>query len=255
MPTSLEVLFAPAEFEALSHRDLSSTHCVVFDVLRVTSTIITALANGAAGVVPVAGIAEALRIRSTTPDTLLAGERDGVRIGAHLSGGIEFDLGNSPGEFTRERVSGKVIVTTTTNGTRALRACSGAQAVWIGALLNLASLADLLLRENPAQLLLVCGGTHDQAAYEDVLAAGGLCELVWERYSERGVSDSALIARRLFETERDSLVSALSSSRNGKRLLAHPALRADVAFCAQMNSFSLIADLDSDGVIRRGPQG
>src|ERR1039458_6506005 len=100
MPTTLEVLFAPAEFALLGQRDLSQTVCVVFDVLRATSTMVTALGNGAAAIAPVAEISEALGIRQRQPEVLLAGERDGVRIEAHLTGGIGFDLGNSPREFT-----------------------------------------------------------------------------------------------------------------------------------------------------------
>src|SRR2546422_11748827 len=97
---TLEVLFAPAEFAALHQRDLSETACVVFDVLRATSTMVTALANGAAAIIPVAGIPEALAIRQRQPEVLLAGERDGLRIQADLTGSIAFDLGNSPREFT-----------------------------------------------------------------------------------------------------------------------------------------------------------
>src|SRR6266850_200069 len=99
---SLEVLFAPAEFSALGQRDLSGTVCVVFDVLRATSSMVTALDNGASAVVPVAEIPEALKIRERDPRILLAGERDGVRIQSDLTSGIAFDLGNSPREFTRE---------------------------------------------------------------------------------------------------------------------------------------------------------
>ena len=129
MKAALEVTFAPAEFEALKGRDLSRTTCVVFDVLRATSTMALALSNGEEAIIPVAGIAEALRLREEQPAMLLAGERDGVRIPASLAGGVDFDLGNSPREFTRDKVQGKTIVMTTTNGTRALRACAGARRV------------------------------------------------------------------------------------------------------------------------------
>src|SRR5450631_4116363 len=110
MPTTLEVLFTPAEFAALSDRDLSQTICVVFDVFRATSTIVTALANGAAAVIPVAEIADAVAIRRRRPEVLLAGEREGLRIRADLSGGIDFDLGNSPREFTAALIRDKTIV-------------------------------------------------------------------------------------------------------------------------------------------------
>src|SRR6266851_1491819 len=118
MTTTLEVLFAPAEFSALSQRDLSETVCVVFDVLRATSSIVTALGNGATAIVPVAEISEALAVRQKHPEVLLAGERDGLRIQANLTGSIAFDLGNSPREFTPDKVRGKTIAMTTTNGTR-----------------------------------------------------------------------------------------------------------------------------------------
>ena len=85
---TLEVLFTPAEFAALPQRDLRRTVCVVFDILRATSTMVTALANGAAAVLPVAEIAEALAARAHLPDALLAGERDGFRICADLTGGV-----------------------------------------------------------------------------------------------------------------------------------------------------------------------
>src|SRR5882762_9621943 len=104
MSKSLEVLFTPAEYNALSQRDLGDTVCVVFDVLRATSTMVTALASGASAIIPVAEISEALAIRQKQPAVLLAGERDGMRIRAEQTGGTDFDLGNSPREYIRERV-------------------------------------------------------------------------------------------------------------------------------------------------------
>src|SRR6185437_5993383 len=96
---TLEVLFTPADFAALKGRNLSETLCVVFDVFRATSSMVTALANGAEAIVPVSEIPEALAIKERAPGVLLAGEREGVRIDAALTGGTDFDLGNSPREF------------------------------------------------------------------------------------------------------------------------------------------------------------
>src|SRR5262245_32683092 len=109
---TLEVLFTPTEFIALKQRDLSDTVCVVFDVLRATSSMITALANGAAAIIPVTDISEALAWRQRDPAVLLAGERDGLRIRAALTGSADFDLGNSPREFARDKVAGKTVVMT-----------------------------------------------------------------------------------------------------------------------------------------------
>ena len=248
--TKIEVLFAPAEFEALKDRDLRETVCVVFDVLRATSSMVTALGNGAAAIIPVAEIPEALGIRKRKPEVLLAGEREGRRIKADLTGSIAFDLGNSPREFTKEKVSGKAIVMSTTNGTRALRACAHAKLVGVGSFLNLRTTAAFIEKQGAADLLLVCSGTLDQAAYEDLLGAGALCDLLWSKYKDGAVADSAQIARRLFRLEQDDLFAAVAQSRNGRRLLTHEDLKDDVAFCVQHDLFQLVAELGKDGMVR-----
>jgi 2-phosphosulfolactate phosphatase len=245
-----EVTFTPAEFEALKGRDLRGTTCVVFDVLRATSSMAMALSHGAEAIVPVSTIAEALRLREQEPSILLAGERDGVRIRAGLTGGVDFDLGNSPREFTPARVREKTIVMTTTNGTRALRACAGARRVLVCSFLNLRATSEFLAREGPTPLLLVCGGTVEEAAYEDVLGAGALSELLRPRLGDAVVADSVLMARRLFDAEAPDLAAALGRSRNGRRLLGIEELREDVAFCAQPDRVNLAAGMDQDGRIR-----
>ncbi len=250
MSTTLEVLFAPAEYALLNQRDLRQTVCVVFDILRATSTMVAALGNGAAAIIPVAEIAEALNLRQREPGVLLTGERNGLRIPAHLTGGIDFDLGNSPREFTEAHVRGKTIVMTTTNGTRALRACASAQAVLLGSFLNLRATAEFIEQRTPVHLLLVCSGTLEQAAYEDVLGAGALCDLIWPRYGQGAVADSAQIARRLFRLEQNDLLATIAQSRNGRRLMALPQLCDDVPFCLQRDILSLAAELGADGRVR-----
>ena len=142
----LDVLLSPEEFEALPGRDLDTTGCVVFDVLRATSTMTVALANGATGILPCETIDEAVSAGASKPELLLAGERNGLRIRASVSGGVDFDLGNSPREMTTEAVSGRQLAMTTTNGTRALKACKGARRVWIGSFLNLTALGQAIRR-------------------------------------------------------------------------------------------------------------
>ncbi len=242
----LEILFTPAEFEKLPGRDLSRTTCVVFDILRATTCIVTALAHGAEAVRPVAAIAEAVRWRVADAEVLLAGERDGVRITARQSGGVEFDLGNSPREFTRERVRGRRIVTTTTNGTRALRACTGAAATWVGAFLNLEALAERLAQDRPEELLLVCSGTHEEASTEDLLAAGALAERLWQEWGD-AATDSAHIARAFYATHRGDLLSAMRQARNGRRLLAMPELVADVEHCLQRDTTTVLGRMTPGG--------
>jgi 2-phosphosulfolactate phosphatase len=249
--TSLEVLFTPADFETLKKQKLSEAVCVVFDVLRATSSMVTALANGAKAIVPVAEISEAVALRRRDPKILLAGERNGVRIPASLSGGIDFDLGNSPREFVGAKVRGRTIAMTTTNGTRALRACAGARLVLVCSFLNLKATATFITHRKASRLILICSGTFEQTAYEDILGAGALCNLLWSRYRGGAVADSAVVARWLFRLERKTLLEAIGGSRNGKRLLSKPDLKDDVRFCARLNAFPLVVEMDKQGRVKR----
>ena len=242
----IETILTPAELPALARRDLRVTACVVFDILRATSTFVTALQNGAKEIIPVSEISEAVAIRKQQPDVLLAGERDGVKIRAALSGGIDFDFGNSPREFRAEKVRGKTIVSTTTNGTRALHACAGAKMILASSFLNLSATAKFLTKSQPEEILFVCAGTGEGVALEDVLAAGALTDLLADE-----LSDSAEIARQTFLRSKADLSAAIAGSKNGRRLLAIPELRADVAFCSQRDIFNLVAEMKADGAIRQ----
>jgi 2-phosphosulfolactate phosphatase len=250
MPSTLEVLFTPAEFIALQQRDLTQTVCVVFDVLRTSTTMIVALANGAEAILPVSDIPEALAMKQLDPELMLAGERDGLRITAPQTGSIDFDLGNSPREFTPDKVRGKTIVMTTTNGTRALRACLKAKAVLISSFLNLRATAQALQHESAPHLVIVCAGTGDQAAYEDALAAGALCDLLWPAYARAQVSDSAWMARELYRPAQHNLLDAFSQSRNGRRLLAIPELANDLTVSVRRDVLTSLAALCADGAVR-----
>ena len=141
----IDVILTPAELPVLKKTDLSKTACIVFDVLRATSTFVTALNNGAKAVIPVSSISEAVALRKKQPDILLCGEREGLKIKATASA-PEFDLGNSPREYTPEKVQDKTIVSTTTNGTTALEACTKGGIVLAASFLNLSATARLRLR-------------------------------------------------------------------------------------------------------------
>jgi 2-phosphosulfolactate phosphatase len=261
----VEVIFAPAEYAALGARDLSGTVCVVFDILRATTTMMTALANGAAEIVPVSEIAEALALREKDERLLLAGERGGLRIRAEQTGSVDFNFGNSPREFTEERVRGRRIAITTTNGTRALRACAHAAEVWIGSFLNMAALAKAVAGSNLSEVLIVCAGTAEEASLEDTLAAGALCEtLEWSNADARAsgalgetrptvpvrLRDSAQIALATYLQNKRDLLGAMANARNGRKLLSIPELAPDVAICFQRDTLSIIARMHRDGAIR-----
>lgn len=247
----VEVLFTPAEFRDLHNRDLSNTTCVVFDVLRATSTMIAALGNGAVALIPVEEIDDALRLKRERPELLLAGERGGVRIRTEGPNPVAFDLGNSPREFTREAVEGRTIVITTTNGTRALVACRAAPVILVASFLNLSATCDEIHSGVPTELLLVCGGTYNEAAYEDVLCAGLVIDVLKQK-NATDLADSALLAWKAYRLEERDLTSALDQSRNGRRLLEQPELRDDVEFCAQRDRVPLVARLEKDGKVGRG---
>jgi 2-phosphosulfolactate phosphatase len=249
---NIDAILTPAELPSLAGRNLRETVCVVFDVLRATSTFVTALHHGATAIIPVCEISEALVIRKKRPDVLLGGERDGLKISAAQTGGIDFDFGNSPREYTPGKVRGKIIVSTTTNGTRALHACAGAKMVLAGSFLNLGASATYLQQNHSENILLVCAGTRDNRADEDVLAAGALCELLACGDARPTFSASAETARRDCAQARSDLPEAVRHAENARRLLANSELRADVAFCLQRDVFPLIAKMEADGSIRCG---
>ena len=252
-PTRIEVLFTPAEQAALKDRDLSETVCVVFDVLRATSTMAEALANGAEAIVPVREVAEAVELKREHPGWLLAGERDGLRISAAVSGGTEFDLGNSPREFTRDIVEGKTIVMTTTNGTGALKACAGARRVLIGSFLNYGAVVDELINTEPNHILLVCAGTGAECAIEDTVCAGAMAVEMESGLHEPVMTDSALLAGSLYDsglarTWRGRF--SLGDGANGRRLLSVGSLAHDVAYCANLSAHDVVGGMEPDGAIR-----
>lgn len=242
----IEVLFSPEEYLNLHSRDLSQTACIVFDILRATTTMLTALANGALEMIPVSEIPEALALREKDSRLLLAGERGGVRIVAAQTGGVDFDFGNSPREFIPEKVRGRRIAITTTNGTRALRACSHAAEIYVGSFLNLSALAKAVANSAQPNVLIICAGTADEASFEDTLAAGALVDLP----ANLQITDSAQVALATYRYYSSDLLTAVSLARNGRKLLSLPELAPDVAFCFQRDTLQITAQLHRDGAIR-----
>ena len=165
----IDCLLSPADIAAVEPARLVGVTAVVFDVLRATSSLVTALAHGTREVRPVRTIDEAREVTCSWPGARLAGERHGDPI-------VGFDFGNSPLEFMPEAPAR--LVTTTTNGTIALRACAGAEVVIAASLLNLGAVANGLRAAAPGRVLMVCAGTFETAALEDIYAAGSLIDLL-----------------------------------------------------------------------------
>ena len=230
----IDAALNPAEISLLPRRDLKDTTCVVFDVLRATSTMITALAHGVAEIWPAGTLEEAQELKQRFPDALLGGERFGDRIEG-------FDLGNNPLEY--QDLAGRRIITTTTNGTVALRACGHADRVLVGALLNLAALHQAVVQEATPRLLLVCAGTFETFALEDSMAAGMLAA----SFPEAELTDAALAALATAETTKTPL-EGLLRARNGKALFDR-GWRDQVEWCAQLSRFGTVGAM-SGGAIR-----
>jgi len=164
---------------------------VVIDVLRASTMIVHALANGCEAVIPCGEIDEARRVAADLPtgSALLAGERRGLPIDG-------FDLGNSPAQCTREVCEGKTLVMTTTNGTRAILASLDADLVLVGSFVNFApTVQRLLLEKRPTHL--ICAGTDGAISYEDALLAGAFAARFADMERPMG-NDQAEIARGLW---------------------------------------------------------
>lgn len=239
---SIDAVLSPPEIDLLPQRDLAGSVAVVFDVLRATSTMITALARGAAGIWPVRTIEEAWALKEKHPRALLGGERHGERIEG-------FDLGNSPLEYG-DNVRGREIISTTTNGTVALRAVEHASSVLAASLLNNGTVAAHLGAQPAGDILLVCAGTFREAALEDILAAGMLISLL----GSRALTDSAQLALALYHQEKHDLPATLRRARNGRALTAK-GRGPEVEWCAQASIFSLIAQMDRNGFIAADAHG
>ena len=233
----IEVILHPAELREFAQRAHPETVCVVFDVLRATTTMVTALASGVDALLPVATVEEAFSLRERTPGALLGGERHGDRVEG-------FDFGNSPVEYSGS--PGATIVMTTTNGTGAIQSCKGAECVLVAALLNLKAVAEVVRARNPERLVVVCSGTGADVAMEDVWAAGALIDEFFDG-DQFDWSDSAHCARGLFLDWPDS-ECALRASTNGRALLAK-GRELDLIWCAALDRYSVVAEF-KDGAVR-----
>jgi 2-phosphosulfolactate phosphatase len=232
----IDVALCPSEIRRFESIDLSETTAVVFDVLRATSTMITGLEHGVERFFPVETVEAARALKIRDPNLLLAGERGGLSLEG-------FDLGNSPAEF--KEIRGNRVVLTTTNGTVALHRVRRAKRVYVGALLNLDSLAEVLEREGANGVLMVCSGTGEDFALEDAVAAGGLVD----RLSHNSLSDAAVLVKSLYREASSDLLSYLRQSRNG-RSLAGLGKAKDVEECARLSVTQTVGVMQDDAVVK-----
>jgi len=216
-------------------------HVAVIDVLRATTTIATALANGAAGVIAVAEPEDAIALgnRLGRERVLFCGERDSLRIAG-------FDLDNSPASFAPQAVAGKTLVMTTTNGTRALRAVSTAASVRTGALVNRRAVADALAHED-GDVVIVCAGTTNGFALEDALGAGALVDALLMQKNDFELADGARAATLLYRAVANRLADAVASADHAQALVLK-GFAGDVTRCAALDTLDVVPTL-RDGVL------
>ncbi len=229
----VDAVLHPADLPFLAQRGLAEAVCVVFDVLRATSSMVTALEYGVAEIIPAASIEEAFVLRTQYPHALLGGERHGDKIGG-------FDLGNSPMEY-RNHV-GATVIATTTNGTIALKACEGAATVLVGAVVNISALVRAIETLHPKRLLAICSGTGAGIALEDAWAAGALVE----HFQEHSLSDEARMALALRKAYAEPS-QALRSSKNGTALLKKNR-GADIDWCEVPDRLQTVGILSQGSV-------
>lgn len=218
----------------------------MIDVLRASTTIATALANGAARVRPVTGIDEARTVAASLGNALLGGERGGVRIAG-------FDLGNSPLEYSRDRIAGRPLVITTTNGTAALAACRSAREVLVGAIVNSGAVAAAVRRLAAAtgtnDVHLVCAGTDGAPSGEDLLGAGAILAAAAPAGADDVLDAAARTARAAFGRmlgsgdPRGQIVAEFRRAPGGANLVAL-GMEADLPACAVRDSIDAVPRLD-----------
>jgi 2-phosphosulfolactate phosphatase len=228
----LYVIFDP---EMLNETFLAGRTAVVLDVLRATSCMLTALANGAARVKPVAEVDEAFRLAASLPQgtTVLGGERDGLQIDG-------FDVGNTPQEFSRERVGGRTVIMTTSNGTRAVLMALPAERVYIAALVNVAAITRTLLGLR-GDVVLVGSGTQRRVSWEDTFSAGAIVERLVATSPEGTwhLTDSALIALEAWRAAKSDVDAALRRGRGGWNVIR---VGVDAAFatCGAVDALDVV---------------
>jgi 2-phosphosulfolactate phosphatase len=183
---NLEVCLTPAIFGHFENKD---SIVVIIDVLRASSAICTAFSNGALSIIPVSEIDEAKQYKNK--GYLVAAERDGYVL--------DFaDFGNSPFNFTRDKVEGKTIVYSTTNGTRIIELASTSYKTVIGAFLNISTLTHWLI-EQERDIILFCAGWKDKVNLEDSVCAGAIAQKLLDSKLFTTICDSVHVATDLWK--------------------------------------------------------
>ncbi len=227
----VSVLFSPAGAV------VDGPCAVIIDVLRATTTLTVALGNGARAVIPVATPQEALALRGSRPDTLACGEREGRIVPG-------FDLGNSPFEYTAERVGGRTLAFASTNGSLAMLAARGARRRVLAAFVNAAAVVERVRHER--EVTLVCAGKLGGFSLEDAACAGLLLARL-EPHGGTPEGAAARLARGLAPRDAADVRALVEGSSHARDLRSMgTAYARDLALCAGLDTHPRAFDL-ADG--------
>lgn len=229
---SINVCFSP---QLLPLYDVRGKIAVAVDVLRATSSMVTALAHGVTHIVPVSKLTDCLAYKEK--GYLVAAERDGVKAEG-------FDLGNSPFHY-QEGVEGRALAITTTNGTQAIQLSRAAEEVLVGAFLNVGAVADYL-RNAGRDVVVVCAGWKGLFNLEDTLFAGALAEYLQHDFDLN--HDATLAAYHLYQGAKTDLLGFLSKSSHVQRLERLHIL-PDIEFCLQLDVYDLVPVLQGEHLV------
>ena len=224
---SIDVCLTP---ELIHLYNLNDRTVVIVDILRATSCMVTAFANGAERIVPFANQDECRQMKSR--GYITSGERDGKKVEG-------FDKGNSPFEYMGSEVMGKKIAFTTTNGTQAIEKSKQAKEIIIGSFLNLSSIVKYLLFSHN-NILIVCAGWKGKVNLEDTLFAGALVEKL-KNYIEPDC-DAPLAAQHLYNLAKDDMYDFLKHSSHVKRL-QRLNIQKDIEYCLTPDQYTVIPRL------------
>jgi 2-phosphosulfolactate phosphatase len=234
--TELNVCLSPS---LISLFDVEDAIVVIIDIFRATSSICYGIENGAEAIIPVAEVEECIAYQEKHPDYLLAAERNGEVVSG-------FDFGNSPFSYTKEKVAGKTVVLTTTNGTHALHLSRNAKKVVIGSFLNLTAVCNWLKTQND-NILLVCAGWKNNFNLEDTMFAGA----VVDQLKDNGfiLDDAAIAAGDLYSIAKTDLPGYLKKTSHSERL-KKLGIEADIAFCLQVDITTAIPVLEGEKLVK-----
>lgn len=243
----IDVFFGTA---GLTVNDTSGRVVLVIDVLRASTTIATALANGAKAVIPFDSTEEVVNRAKAFDrgEVKLAGERQMRPIPG-------FDLGNSPIEFTRDAVEGKTVLLSTTNGTSAIAAVQSPRDVVIGSYVNFSAVLAMLRAalRGGNDIAIVCAGREKQFALEDAACAGRYVHHVARRLSNVSLNDAALASMLIDRRYSDNLLRLFAASTHG-RALSDAGFGDDLTACAAVDAYPVIPIYQDRQITKLGPE-